>query len=467
MRLAPGVLSPQGTFITGTQGDCGLGALVQQTDLVHPSYADSFRCIGSDCEDTCCKGWTIPVDQETIEKHRRLPASPLLSLCEAKSSLSPEGTDLSKPVTFVQIRMTDSQQCPLLSEDRLCRLQTEYGWEYLPSSCATYPRIVHRNGDRLEAGLTLSCPEAARLVLLDPTLFTPRPHPITQPLCNSPDDGSARSLQPWFWSIREFVLVLIRNRAYPLWQRLFLLGIFCRRLDDIVKAKKEASTLPVFIRDFEAAIVSGPSLAALDALPIESALQLDVVLRLAGMLLHRSNAQPRFADCVQAFGSGIGNSATATFESITTNYVRAHDRFYAPFFDRHPHILENYLINTVFRCQFPFGRAGMEPSATPTMLREYALLTGQFALMKGLLIGVAGHHREAFSTDHVVHTVQTASKHFEHNSEFLDGAYTLLVESKMDAEMGSLILLRNSEPTRAAASLDPVLPIIGREPRLR
>jgi hypothetical protein len=105
MRLAPGVLSPQGTFITGTQGDCGLGALVQQTDLVHPSYADSFRCIGSDCEDTCCKGWTIPVDQETIEKHRRLPASPLLSLCEAKSSLSPEGTDLSKPVTFVQNRL--------------------------------------------------------------------------------------------------------------------------------------------------------------------------------------------------------------------------------------------------------------------------------------------------------------------------------------------------------------------------
>jgi lysine-N-methylase len=342
--------------------------------------------------------------------------------------------------------MTDSQQCPLLSEDRLCRLQTEYGEEYLPSACATYPRIVHRNGDKLEKGLTLSCPEAARLVLLDPTVFTPKPQTITQPLGNSPDDGSTRSLQPWFWSIREFVLGLIRNRAYPLWQRLFLLGIFCRRLDDMVKAKRETTTLPAFILDFEAAIASGASLAAMDALPIENALQLDVVLRLAGMLLHRCNAQPRFADCVQAFGSGIGNSASATFESLTINYVRAHDRFYAPFFYRHPHILENYLINTVFRCQFPFGRAGMEPSAAPSIMREYALLTGQFALMKGLLIGVAGHYREGFSTDHVVHTVQTASKHFENHSEFLDDAYTLLVKSNMDAEMGSVILLRNTEP---------------------
>ena len=431
---------------------------MQQTDLVHPTYADSFRCIGSDCEDTCCKGWTIPVDEATIEKHRRLPASPLLSLCDVKGSLRPEDADHSKPLTFVQIRMTDSQQCPLLSEDRLCRLQTEYGEEYLPSACATYPRIVHRNGDKLEAGLTLSCPEAARLVLLDPTLFTPNPHTITQPLGASPDAGSARSLQPWFWSIREFVLGLIRNRAYPLWQRLFLLGIFCRRLDHIVKAKRQDSTLPAFIRDFEAAIASGASQASMDALPIESALQLDVVLRLAGMLLHRCNAQPRFADCVQAFGAGIGNSASATFESLTANYVRAHDRFYAPFFNSHPHILENYLINTVFRCQFPFGRAGMEPepSATHSIMREYALLTGQFALMKGLLIGVAGHHREAFSTDHVVHTVQTASKHFENHSEFLDDAYTLLVKSNMDAELGSVILLRNTEPARSARFLGSV-----------
>ncbi len=425
---------------------------MQQKNLVHLTYADSFRCIGSDCEDTCCKGWTIPVDQATIEKHRALPESPLLSVCDVKGSLRPEGVDRSKPATFVQIRMTDSQECPLLSEDRLCSVQTKYGADYLPSTCATYPRIRHRNDNQLDEALTLSCPEAARLVLLDPTLFVPKPPTITQSLCEAADDGNARSLQSWFWSLRAFVLVLMRNRAYPLWQRLFLLGIFCRRLDEMVKAKGDASTLPAFVRDFEAAIASGVSVAAMDRLPIESALQLDVVLRLAGLLLHRCNAQPRFADCVQAFGSGIGNSASATFESLTANYVRAHDRFYAPFFDRHPHILENYLINTVVRCQFPFGRAGMEPGATPSMVREYNLLTAQFAVMKGLLIGVAGHHGEAFSTEHVVHTVQTASKHFEHHSEFLDDAYALLVESKMDSEMGSVILLRNTEQSLPVAA---------------
>jgi len=46
----------------------------------------------------------------------------------------------------------------------------------------------------------------------------------------------------------------------------------------------------------------------------------------------------------------------------------------------------------------------------------------------------------------VVHTVQTASKHFEHHSEFLSQAHALLVESQMDGPAGSAILLRNTVP---------------------
>jgi len=163
------------------------------------------------------------------------------------------------------------------------------------------------------------------------------------------------------------------------------------------------------------------------------------------LLLHRCNAQPRFADVLHTFGSGIGNGPGATFESLTANYSLAHERFYAPFFERHPHILENYLINTIFSAQFPFGRT-RDRLGPPQMAREYELLIAQFALMKGLLIGVAGCHREAFSTDDVVHTIQTASKHFAHHSEFLNDAYALLVESKLNDARGSAILLRNTEP---------------------
>jgi hypothetical protein len=57
---------------------------------------------------------------------------------------------------------------------------------------------------------------------------------------------------------------------------------------------------------------------------------------------------------------------------------------------------------------------------------------------------VAGAHRQNFSGEHVVHTVQAASKHFEHHPEFLDRIHALLVESRMDGVYGLAILMRES-----------------------
>ncbi|MGA8151016.1 MAG: flagellin lysine-N-methylase [Terriglobales bacterium] len=415
------------------------------TQLIQPTYTESFRCIGSACEDTCCTGWLVPVDQAAHDKFRILPPSPLRTLIDSNIVLTPQGDNGSKPATFATIRMTASRTCPLLSEDRLCRIQTECGEAFLPHACATYPRIVNSIGEIEEKALTLSCPEAARLVLLHPALLGPSNAAITEPLHHQPQGDDKverdRTLRPWFWSIRESMLALVLNRAFPLWQRMFLLAVLCRQLDSIAQGELDYS-VPAFLRDFEATVALG-NLPAMEALPFDLAQQLDVVLRLAGMLLQTSNIHARFVDCVQAFTAGIGNGTGATFESLTARYAQAHDRYYKPFFDRQPHILENYLINTIFRCQFPFGRDAIRNGTSPSMIREHALLTAQFALMKGFLIGVAGFHGEAFSTDHVVHTVQSASKHFEHHSEFLNQAHALLAESQMNNERGVAILLRN------------------------
>jgi len=191
-------------------------------------------------------------------------------------------------------------------------------------------------------------------------------------------------------------------------------------------------------------VAKGALRAAMANLPTNPSSQLDVVLRLAGMMLHKSNVRPRFVECINAFTAGIGNGPGATLESLTAEYAIAHDRFYAPFFDKNPHIMENFLVNTVVRCQFPFGKEGMKAGAQPAMEREFAMLTAQFALMRGLLIGAAGHHGKSFSTAHIVQTVQAATKHFEHHPEFLSMAHTLLVESRMDGINGLAILLRNA-----------------------
>jgi lysine-N-methylase len=447
---------------------------LRQTRLIHPDYSDKFRCIGSACEDTCCKGWGVPIDHAAYEKYRNLPPSALRSLIQINCLITTEGAGgrmatgkAGSGAVFAKIRMTSANQCPLLSDAGLCRIQKEYGATFLPRTCATYPRIVRSVDGTEETALVLSCPEAARLVLLNPSLLSSLQHDLrNQTPADSFSDqvggcdsrGHAHSLLPWFWPIRESVLALLGNRAYPIWQRLFLLGIFCRQLDAIATGDLHVS-VGAFLHDFEDSIASGillPGMEAVESLPLDLTLQVDAVLRLAGMLLQHANVLPRFVECVSAFTAGIGNSPDATLESLTAHYALAHDRFYAPFFDEHPHILENYLANAILGCQFPFPEPIRLVTST-SLAGEYARLTARFALMKGLLIGVSGYYGESFSTEHVVHTVQAASKHFEHHPDFLSHAHALLVERQMDDVRGLAILIRNRASTvfRAASSDAP------------
>ncbi|MFZ1084237.1 MAG: flagellin lysine-N-methylase [Terracidiphilus sp.] len=432
-----------------------------ESNSIRPTYAESFRCIGSECEDTCCQGWGVPIDQASYTKYQQLPTSQLRSLIDANILTMPEG---AKPNNFAKIRMDGASQCPMLTADRLCRIQLELGESYLSHICATYPRIVHQIGGVQETALTLSCPEAARVVLLNPELLARELHTVAEQSRATIIEAAAMEgssvLLPCFWPIRQIVLSLIGNRTYPLWQRLFLLGVLCRRLDSIGKGELERNVAE-YLADFTAAVATGSLRSAMEALPLDRAAQLDVVLRMAGMMLHRSNVRPRFVECVHAFTTGIGNGPGATLESLTEHFTLAHDRYYAPYFGRNPHILENYLANTVLRCRFPFGKASVQT----TMEREYALLTAQFALLKGFLIGVAGYHREAFSAGDVIHTVQATSKHFEHHPEFLELTFDLLRESRMDGARGLAILLRNAGPAAPKPFL-PEIPATGPHPPL-
>ena len=390
------------------------------------------------------------------------------------ASLVPSGADAvagckatvaaANPAMFATIQMNGENQCPLLSEDHLCRIQSEVGESFLSYTCATYPRIVASIDGVVETSLALSCPEAARIVLLTPDLLSSAPHPHDRAQAGrNPQQND--STQPWFLAIREAALAVVRNRAYPLWQRMFLLGVFCRRLDSIAKGESQRS-VPLVLADFETAVASGALRASMETLPVDRKAQLDVVLRLAGLMLHKSNVRPRFVECIQAFTAGIGNGPGATLDSLGAHYVFAHDRYYAPFFSQHPHILENYLANIILRRQFPFGKEGMRAGAVVEMTREFAMLAAQFTLMRGLLIGVAGRHGPAFSTAHVVHTVQAASKHFDHHPEFLQMAYALLVESRMDGARGLAILLRSAAAGAGGDAARPATPEIsapGRE----
>lgn len=118
-------------------------------------FFDTFECIGSDCPDNCCRSWTIDIDPDTAEIYRNTNSAFGDRLRES----------LTEKDGKCYIRLNDQGKCPLLNKEGLCEVYRELGPDKMSQTCKTYPRISWWHGDILFHGLTISCPEVARMVL--------------------------------------------------------------------------------------------------------------------------------------------------------------------------------------------------------------------------------------------------------------------------------------------------------------
>jgi lysine-N-methylase len=415
-------------------------------EQVRPHYASAFRCIGPDCEDTCCRGMWVLIDKLTYEKYQAFPAGEIRSLVEQYVTLK---TEDASDALYAQINATPSSDCPFLGTDRLCGVQKQFGSESLSATCSIYPRVLNRVKSELEVSLYLSCPEAARLVLLNE-------HSAAEPQA-SVDSGDFRTDQfsalannggdsihkpfSYFWEVRALTVDLLRDRSRPLWQRLFLLGVFCREIDKSATPEQDA-TVPRIVSDVREIMEAGALRTELEKLAARPAIQLDLVLRLTDERIREGSIGERFMQCFQMFIAGIGYSEESTLASDVQRYVDAEERFCRPFLDRHPFIMENYLVNYVFRTLFPFGREASAHFTPQGIFGEYLLMATQYCLLRGLLIGMAGGYQETFSTEHVVKLVQSFSKAVEHNPVYLKKIVEFVGSRKLDTPEGIAILLK-------------------------
>ncbi len=117
----------------------------------------SFRCIAGACPDTCCAGWEVDLDENALRRYRKLPGA---MGDEIRSAICQEDD-----YTFFRLK---NGQCPFLNKEKLCRLILELGEDSLSVTCREHPRFWEEYGNTRETCLSISCPEAARLLLEEP-----------------------------------------------------------------------------------------------------------------------------------------------------------------------------------------------------------------------------------------------------------------------------------------------------------
>ena len=122
--------------------------------FVRPDFYDKFKCIADKCQHSCCVGWEIDVDDDSLDYYTSLDGEIGREL-KANICLEPEAH-------FI---LCEDERCPFLEKNGLCKLINCLGEESLCDICAEHPRFYNYYDDREEARLGLCCEEAVRLLL--------------------------------------------------------------------------------------------------------------------------------------------------------------------------------------------------------------------------------------------------------------------------------------------------------------
>ena len=412
------------------------GCLSEITMPREAHYADSFHCIGADCEDTCCQGWSAYVDKATYKKYRATPA--LRRAAAEHISVIPDAPDNFR---YARIKFNADNRCPFLTQDNLCRIHRQHGPEFLSKTCSRYPRALVRFEGKIEKALYLSCPEAARLVLLRESLLPPQDTPRYSAFVLHPANVAILSVARVAQLIRHFTLDLLQDRTYPFWQRLFLLGIVCRRVHELVDSHAATAEIAVLLGQYAAMAAGGSLRPQLEGIPARPGLQLDLVLQLIQRRLRIEQPSERFASCVGEFLQAIGYSPEKPLAETAARYHNAvlHYETVAQAF---PHLLENYAINYLFRTRFPFADLPGHMQRSSDALTSYLLLALQYRFLHSLLIGAAAWYGEAFSPAHAIRVAHSFARAVEHNIPYFDELLTFARAPELHNMDAFAVLLR-------------------------
>ena len=175
--------------------------------ITRPDYYEDFECIADKCEDTCCAGWQIVIDKETLKKYIKI-----------KGDFKKE---IFKKVNWFQgtFKQDNSKRCAFLNDKNLCDLYLNQGEDGFCKTCREYPRHTEEFEGIREITLSVSCPEVARILMnrMEPVQF------ISE---EQEGEEEFEDFDPFLYSIledaRKEMITILQNRNLTISDRILL-----------------------------------------------------------------------------------------------------------------------------------------------------------------------------------------------------------------------------------------------------
>ncbi len=168
---------------------------------------DAFKCIADKCPKSCCEGWQIMIDDESIDRYL--------------NESSHFGQRLLESINFTeQCFLQNNSRCAMLNDNGLCDLHSSLGEESLCYTCKMFPRHVEEFQDIREYSLSLACPEFVRMLMEPSYRFD---------IIENEDDllDDSEEFEDYDFILfdkldfaRDKMLRIAENNNQPLWERL-------------------------------------------------------------------------------------------------------------------------------------------------------------------------------------------------------------------------------------------------------
>lgn len=94
------------------------------------NFFQNFHCIAGDCKHSCCIGWEIDIDEDTLDYYRQIGGDFGRRL---SANIATDGTP--------HFKLTKDERCPFLNQQNLCDIILNLGEESLCQICTDHPRF--------------------------------------------------------------------------------------------------------------------------------------------------------------------------------------------------------------------------------------------------------------------------------------------------------------------------------------
>ena len=391
---------------------------MQQTFVYfQPEYVNKFKCNGQACQALCCKNWYIDIDKETYKKFSKIKP-------KNKFEEIVQNIKWSEIYNSYLIQLNPPKNfCPFLTEDNLCKIQREYGADYLSNTCMTYPRVTFRIGNFYERTLTLSCPVAADIILncKEPMIFEQVEVSAKEYMETCRDMVRIVKVSPelskYIIDIQYAVISTLQERRLTIDQRLIVTGYFFSQLEEIINNNKleeivllaQIYTSEDFIREQVPKLVKSIEFNVKEYIRI----MFDIFAMLYGNNNDLKNAAQNYLNYIVKFlDIKIDKYGTASISELVQSYNK-HSKAKENFLQEYGYIFENYLVQEFFTCLYPWSIEG-------TISLNYEVFMVTYKILELLSLSMAVVQKDKIDNRELIKLIRWFVQNLNHGKDYVE-----------------------------------------------